>query len=260
MTLRVQADICEILSGSTTGAQIAWLMVLLAVSVVSSGCGAKRTLPASLPPPPTIALTPIPKPSELPPADPRAIPSRPKVEGWTQTGIASWYVADPRGQKTASGEPYNAMALTAAHRTLPLQSLVRVTNLKTNSQVTVRINDRGPFIEGRVIDLSLTAAKALDMMTPGLARVKLEVLRAPAAIDHGGKWCIQIGTFRQRNGALELKKALADRYREAHLQDFAGATGYWVRLRVQDDDRVLAQRIAIDIKAGEGQVFLVRMD
>jgi rare lipoprotein A len=179
---------------------------------------------------------------------------------WTQTGIASWYVADPRGQKTASGEPYDAMALTAAHRTLPLQSVVRVTNLKTNSQVTVRINDRGPFIDGRVIDLSLTAAKALDLLAPGLARVKLEVLRAPTAIDRGGKWCVQIGTFRQRNGALELKKALADRYREALLLDFAGATGYWVRLRVRDDDRILAQRIASSIKASEGGVFLVRLD
>lgn len=240
---------------------LVWLALVLAILLAATGCSEKRATQAKMPPPPTIEVTTtITHANPSPPIVLAPQQSHPKVEAWTQTGIASWYVADPHGQKTASGEPYNAMALTAAHRTLPLHSLVRVTNLKTNSQVTVRINDRGPFIEGRVIDLSLTAAKALDMIGQGLANVKLEVLRAPAAVDRGGKWCIQIGTFRQRNEALELKKSLADHYRDARLQDFAGATGYWVRLRVRDDDRVLAQRIADDIKAGEGDVFLVRID
>jgi rare lipoprotein A len=152
------------------------------------------------------------------------------------------------------------MAPTAAHRTLPLQSLVRVTNLKTNSQVVVRINDRGPFVDGRVIDLSLTAAKALDMVLPGLATVKLEVLHAPEAIHAGGKWCVQIGAFRERNLALDLKKSLGARYRQAHLLDFIGATGYWVRMRVENDDRVLAEKLANNIKVSEGGVFLVRLD
>jgi rare lipoprotein A len=137
---------------------------------------------------------------------------------------------------------------------------VRVTNLKTKSQVVVRINDRGPFIDGRVIDLSLTAAKALDILQSGLATVKLEVMHTPTAVDIGGKWCVQIGAFRQRNGAIDLKKALATRFREAQLLDFPGATGYWVRLRVQDDDRLLAQRVASNIKVDEGSVFLVRLD
>ena len=115
------------------------------------------------------------------------------------------------------------MALTAAHRTLPFQSVVRVTNLKTNSQVIVRINDRGPFVDGRVIDLSLAAAKALGIWQPGLATVKLELLHTPAAIDIGGKWCVQIGAFRQRNGALELKQTLTARYHNARLLDFPGS-------------------------------------
>jgi peptidoglycan lytic transglycosylase len=152
------------------------------------------------------------------------------------------------------------MELTAAHRTLPLQSLVRVTNLKTNSQVIVRINDRGPFIDGRVIDLSKMAAKALDIMQTGLATVKVEVLHTPTAIDLGGKWCVQIGTFSHRNSALDLKKTLSARYGEARLLDFAGATGYWVRVLVQDDDRALAQRVAGNLKVSEGGVFLVRLD
>lgn len=243
------------------GRWIAWMTLLLAASLASTGCGEKKQTQVKLPPPPQIAATNGPKPAEaIPPTPPIPLPKHPKPEAWTQTGIASWYVADPNGQKTASGEPYDGMALTAAHRTLPLQSVVRVTNLKTNRQVVVRINDRGPYIDGRVIDLSLTAAKALDIWGTGLATVKLEVLHTPAAIDIGGKWCVQIGAFRQRDGALDLEKTLSARYRQARLVDFPGATGYWVRLRVQDDDRVLAQRIASNIKVSTGGVFLVRLD
>ncbi len=238
------------------------MALLLAVSLASTGCGRKKKSQAKLPPPPPIAVPTDPKlrRTEFASAPSVPLPRPPKPEPWTQTGIASWYVAEPGGQKTASGEPYNGMALTAAHRTLPFQSVVRVTNLKTNSQVIVRINDRGPFVDGRVIDLSLAAAKALDMWLPGLATVKLEVLHTPAAITCGGKWCVQIGAFRQRNIALDLKRSLGARYRQARLLDFIGATGYWVRMRVQNDDRVLAQKLASNIKVSEGGVFLVRLD
>ncbi len=243
---------------------IVWAALLLALALASTGCGEKKKTQAVLPPPPEITVTVVPQLAQpippAPPAPPLPPPKAPKPEPWTQTGIASWYVADPNGQRTASGEPYNGSALTAAHRTLPFHSVVRVTNLKTNRQVIVRINDRGPFIGGRVIDLSLTAAKALDMLSQGLATVKLEVLHAPAAIESGGKWCVQIGAFPQHNGALELKKTLAARFRQARLMDFPGATGYWVRMRVQDDDRLRAQSLASDIKVSEGGVFLVRLD
>jgi rare lipoprotein A len=240
---------------------ILWLALLLAVSLAFTGCGEKKKTQAKLPPPPTIAVAISPRPAEPIPSVPPVPQSRhPKPESWTQTGVASYYVPVPRGPKTASGEPYDGVALTAAHRTLPFQSVVRVTNLKTNSQVIVRINDRGPFVDGRVIDLSPTAAKALDMLLAGLATVKLEVLHTPAAIDVGGKWCVQIGAFRQHNGAVDLKKTLGARYRQASLLEFPGATGYWVRLRVQDDDRILAQRVASSIKVSEGGVFLVRLD
>ena len=228
---------------------IVWVALLLAVCLASTGCGEKKMAQAKLAPPPPIVVSTSIKPAEpIPPAPPVPLPRHPKSTPWTQTGIASWYVAEPGGQRTASGVPYDGMALTAAHRTLPFHSVVRVTNLKTNSQVIVRINDRGPFVDGRVIDLSLAAAKALDMWQPGLANVKLEVLHTPAAIDIGGKWCMQIGAFRRRDGALALKQTLTARYRQARLLDFPGATGYWVRVRVQDDDRLLAQKIASSIK------------
>jgi rare lipoprotein A len=237
------------------------MALVLAVSLASTGCGEKKNTQAKLPPPPPIAVPIGPKPAEpITPVPPVLLPKPPKPQPWTQAGIASWYVGEPGGPKTASGEPYDGMALTAAHRTLPFHSVVRVTNLKTNSQVIVRINDRGPFIDGRVIDLSLAAAKMLDIWQPGLATVKLEVLHTPAAIDIGGKWCVQIGAFHQRNGALDLKQTLTTRYRQVRVMDFPGATGYWVRVRVQDDDRLLAQRIASNIKVSEGGVFLVRLD
>ncbi len=235
--------------------------LLLAVSLAAIGCGEKKKTQAKLPPPPPIAVPAGPNPAPpVVPAPPAPAPRPPKPQPWTQTGIASWYVAEPGGQRTASGEPYNGAALTAAHRTLPFQSLVRVTSLKTHKQVIVRINDRGPFIEGRVIDLSLAAARELGIWRPGLTDVKLEVLHTPAAIDIGGKWCVQIGAFHLRDGAREVKRALAARYHQARVLDFAGATGYWVRVLVQDDDRLLAQKVASNIKVNEGGVFLVRLD
>jgi rare lipoprotein A len=238
---------------------LAWLALLLFLALISAGCGKKKT-EAKLPPPPPIAASTAPKPAEpIPTSPPVPLPKLP-AETWTQTGIASWYVAEPGGRRTASGEPYDPVALTAAHRTLPFHSLVRVTNLKTKGQVIVRINDRGPFIDGRVIDLSVAAAKAADVYRSGVANVKLEVMHTPASIEFGGRWCVQIGAFRQHTSALDLKHTLTARYHQTRVLDFPGATGYWVRVRVQDDDRLLAQKVASNIKVSEGGVFLVRLD
>lgn len=96
--------------------------------------------------------------------------------GYKQNGIASWYGPGFHGRKTASGETYNMNDLTAAHSELPLNTLLKVTNLKNNRQVVVRVNDRGPFIGDRVIDMSLGAARDLGMLTPGTVPVKLEVV------------------------------------------------------------------------------------
>ena len=233
--------------------------MLLALLLAGTGCGDKKKKQAKVPAPPPTLVPPAAKPGEPVPPPQQQLPTKPE-SSWTQTGTASWYVPEPAGRKTASGEAYSFTALTAAHRTLPLQSLVRVTNLKTNSQAIVRINDRGPFIGARVIDLSVAAAKALDVWKPGLATVKLEVMHAPAAIDIGGRWCVQIGAFRQRTSALGLKQDLMSRYRQARVLDFPGSTGYWVRVRVRDDDRRLAQQVASNIKVNEGGVFLVRLD
>ena len=128
------------------------------------------------------ACTTRPVPEGRPPAPvggpPAALPSvaRPEV---AELGLASWYGRGDHGKRTASGEPYNMEAFTAAHRALPFGTWVRVTHLASGRTVTVRINDRGPWVGGRVIDLSRRAAQALGILWDGVARVRLEVVRWP---------------------------------------------------------------------------------
>ena len=96
--------------------------------------------------------------------------------GWVQTGTASWYGAES-SKKTASGERYDPSAMTAAHRTLPLGTMVQIRNLKTGCSVTVRVNDRGPYCKGRIVDVSKAAAEQLKMTTSGTAKVQVAVLK-----------------------------------------------------------------------------------
>ena len=103
----------------------------------------------------------------------------PREPGDGLSGLASWYGPRHQGRPTASGEPFDARGLTAAHRTLPLGTRVRITNLENGRSVVVRIIDRGPFVPGRVVDVSEAAARALDLVPRGVARVRLEVLEPP---------------------------------------------------------------------------------
>ena len=179
----------------------------------------------------------------------------------TETGKASWYGAPYHNRRGSNGEVYNMHAMTAAHRTLPLGSIVRVTNLKTNHTALVRITDRGPFVEGRILDLSLAAAKKLDVVQPGVAEVKVEVMRTPAALDTGGRWAVQIGSFEQQKEASDLVDHLSRRYHSAKVIKFISPVGvWWVRVRVLDDDRKRAQEIAQETSTAEGSVYLVRLD
>jgi rare lipoprotein A len=120
------------------------------------GCAITRTVPAP-------AGTPA-------PAKPPAAPGRPQV------GLASWYGEFHHGLRTASGETFDMGELTAAHRTLPLGTHLRVTNLENGRMVRVRVNDRGPYVDGRVIDLSRAAARSLDMVERGVVPVRLDVV------------------------------------------------------------------------------------
>jgi rare lipoprotein A len=111
-----------------------------------------------------------------------AIPPSPARPGKTEIGVASWYGAPYHGRQTASGEIYDMYLLTAAHRNLPFETWVEVENLSNGKRVDVRINDRGPFVGHRIIDLSQTAAQEIDMLGPGTARVRLTVLARPQNI------------------------------------------------------------------------------
>ena len=134
--------------------------------------------------------------------------------GDTQKGIASWYGPNFHGKKTSNGETYDMLAMTAAHKTYPMNTMVKVTNTNTGENAVVRINDRGPFVSGRIIDLSKTAAQKLGVYANGTAPVKLEVVGfsgamiakdSPKATIVGGNFMVQIGAFRNPNGASTYK-------------------------------------------------------
>lgn len=178
-----------------------------------------------------------------------------------ETGIASWYGAPYHNRRGSNGEVYDMNAMTAAHRTLPLGSIVRVTNLDSGQSAIVRITDRGPFIEGRIIDLSQAAAKQIGLVRRGTGRVRVEVLKTPRAIETGGRWAVQLGGFDQEGSAREIADHLTRRYRSARVLTFSSPTGaWWVRVRVKDDLRARAEEITRDTKTPEGGVFLVRLD
>lgn len=134
--------------------------------------------------------------------------------GDTQKGIASWYGPNFHGKKTSNGETYDMNAMTAAHKTYPMNTMVKVTNTNSGENAVVRINDRGPFVSGRIIDLSKTAAQKLGVFAKGTAPVKLEVVgfsgtmiakNSPKATIVGGNFMVQIGAFRNPNGASTYK-------------------------------------------------------
>ena len=248
--------------------------------ILTVGCGAKKTTRSVPPPPPSLPSgeetaatkpnSPKPTPSKPPKKDDgKVIASSDDDEFaayennkpiWTEVGYASWYGPPYHNRPGANGEIYDQNAMTAAHKSLPMNSIVRVTNLKTGQKQIVRITDRGPFVGDRVIDLSAAAAKAVDVWRPGTAKVKLEVLFAPADIETGGRWCVQVGAFTKQRDAIELKEKLIRRYHTAKVLEFAGPTGFWVRVRVLEDDKSRAQEVAKIIDVDEGGVFLVRLD
>ncbi len=233
----------------------------VALLLLLPACGHKKTA-HNIPPPPTIQ----PPPSSATASGNNAsgketVPPSPHAKPiYVEVGLASWYGPPYHHHKGANGEIYDQNALTAAHRTLPLNSVVRVTNQTTKHSVMVRITDRGPFIEDRIIDLSLAAAKAVDVWQPGTAMVKVEVLSAPLPIAQGGRWCVQIGAFQNDKEARKLKEKLQDRYQGANVIQFTGPTGEWVRLRPQGDDKRQAEEVASKTHVKEGGVFLVRLD
>lgn len=131
-----------------------------------------------------------------------------EVQSFRQRGVASWYGRRFHGQKTASGEPYDMYAMTAAHPTLPIPSYVRVTHLGNGRSVVVRVNDRGPFHSSRIIDLSYAAAFKLGYIQGGSAQVEIEAL-VPRKAEVGSAVYLQVGAFSSRENAESLRERLA---------------------------------------------------
>ncbi len=167
----------------------------------------------------------------------------PDAKGFRERGVASWYGSDFHGRKTSSGEVYDMYAMTAAHKTLPLGTYVRVRNLTNSKVIDVRVNDRGPFVEGRIIDLSYTGAKALGIVGPGTAPVEIMALGMAAGISDGkqtyvkmdyekGAFTIQVGAFLERANAERLKAELDETYKNAHIVSYFDGRNNFYRVRV----------------------------
>ena len=139
-------------------------------------------------------------------------------------------------------------------------SLVVVTNLKTGQSSAMRITDRGPFVEGRFLDLTIASAKATGVYLGGLVQVRMDVYRAPKPIETGGRWCVQIGAFKEEHAAIKLKSQLLKKYPDSNVIEFAGENSYWVRIRPEGDDREQAESIARHLRTPEGEAFLTRLD
>jgi rare lipoprotein A len=248
--------------------------LLIIATALSIGCRHKVTTVAAAPPPaiapaapPVNPAPPLPSAS-APPTSPATIADTQADADFVtshsviykEEGLASWYGPPYDKRRGANGEIFDKDALTAAHRTLPMNSLIRVTNLSTGQAAILRITDRGPFVHDRMLDLSLASAKAIGVWRPGVAKVRVEVFAAPSPLDTGGRWCVQIGAFKNEKEAYKLRDQLTRKYHTANVIEFTGPTGHWVRIRPQSDDKTRAVEIARDLEPSEGEAYLVRLD
>jgi rare lipoprotein A len=199
--------------------------VVLALLLGAGGCSLVVERDGG-PPPGTVPTGHV--PDAIPRAEPRSRYGNPESyvvngkryfvmqdgRGYVEKGIASWYGRQFHGRRTSSGETYDMYAMTAAHKTLPLPTYVQVTNLKNGRKVVLRVNDRGPFHDNRIIDLSYTAAAKLDILAAGTGLVEVRALtpgaaadaplRQPAAVAGAGRFYIQVGAFASRANADAL--------------------------------------------------------
>ncbi len=176
---------------------------------------------------------------------------RPRVEapearpsaGYAEEGLASWYGEPYHGRPTASGPRYDMWQMTAAHRTLPFGTVVRVTNTDTGRQADVTINDRGPFVAGRILDLSRAAAEELGAIGPGVIPVRLELRRIGDGMPNEPCWEVQVGAFARKENA---ERARARLQVEGYSAVFAPAGGGLTRVRAT---ALVGRQRALDVAA-----------
>jgi rare lipoprotein A len=197
--------------------------------------------------------TPSPKRSKLPQTSAPA--------GYIEEGNASWYGVPFNGRRASNGEIYDMYKLTAAHRTLPFETMVRVTNLNNGKSTTVRITDRGPFVDNRIIDLSLAAAREIDSVGPGVVHVRVEVLTQ--GIDPtGGFFTVQIGAFKDQGNAQRLRDRLNLSYSPIFIQQYDSPDGTFYRVRVgKVSGEDAARQFGEQLRSREGVTpIVVRLD
>jgi rare lipoprotein A len=212
------------------------LLAVVLAALAVSGCGHKKR--TSIPPPPVNA-----------------------GPGYTETGVASWYGHPYHGRPAANGEIYDMEKLTAAHRTLPFDTWVRVENLKNDKSVEVRIIDRGPFVDGRIIDLSHAAARAIDLIGPGTGPVRMIVIREPEGAP--ALYAVQVGAFRERGNAEGMRVRMASRYGPSRLVLRPGNPDVWRVLVGSEGAAEAAAALAEKIRQESGEktsALVVRID
>jgi rare lipoprotein A len=178
----------------------------------------------------------------------------------TEVGLASWYGHPYHGRAAANGEIYDMEKLTAAHRTLPFNTWVRVTNLSNSKSVEVRIIDRGPFIQGRIIDLSHAAAQVIELIGPGVAQVRIDLIAAPPGAAAVALYGVQVGAFQDRNRAERYRATLEAQYGTARIVYHEGTPGLWRVLVGSENSMDAAALLARRLQTEVGSGFVVRLD
>ena len=199
------------------------------------------------------------------PKKPKRQVAIPRSIGHAETGIASWYGHPYHGRAAANGEIYDMEQMTAAHRTLPFNTWVRVRNLSNRKEVEVRITDRGPFIDGRIIDLSRAAARSIDLIGPGISKFRLEVIAAPVAAPveqvavKAGAYAVQAGAFKDKDNAERLRRDMEERFGTAKVVAWHGM---WRVLVGSEATLEGANGLAERVRALEHAraAFIVRLD
>ena len=259
---------------ATRQAQLRSLLNLVCFMLLA-GCGTRHVTanPPLSSPAPEVSGEPANHPAE---AAPRATPippnptssgkrsktpGTPAPAGYTEEGNASWYGVPFDGRRASNGEIYDMYKLTAAHRTLPFETTVRVTNLNNGKSTTVRITDRGPFVENRIIDLSLAAAREIESVGPGVVPVRVEVL-TPGIDPTGGFFTVQVGAFRDPNNAQRLRDRLNLSYSPIFIQQYDSPDGTYYRVRVgKISGEDAARQFGEQLRSREGFTpFVVRLD
>ena len=221
------------------------LMVMLVVTSLAASC-AERKAPTGPPSAPAPAAAPA-----IPPVSPaRRI--------YRETGTASWYGREFHGSTTASGEVFDRYGMSAAHRTLPLGTVIRVTNLDNYKSVTVTVNDRGPFVKKWIIDLSYGAAKELGFIAQGTAPVKIETLKP---VDGSASYTVQAAVFTEEESAKALKYRLTKKFEHVFIVPFMTSLGKLYRVRVGSyGTEEKAELVASRLKLEGLEPFIIRKE